>query len=382
MQHEYGLYSGRDGEAIIEVVATTDTPSIVVAHTVLGAPTPHQRAVLEAVARATDAMVVMTEAGRARLSAGFDVDMRKVSVIPHGAAISVERPSSVSVGRPNILTWGLLGPGKGIEWAIDAVALLGDLRPSPHYCIAGDTHPKVVAAHGEEYRDMLRARVARLGIESSVRFDGGYRGLDDLAKMIADSSIVVLPYDSPDQVTSGVLVDAVAAGRPVVATAFPHAQELLASGAGIVVPRCDPGALAAALRELLTEPDMLDAMSAEARRIAPGLAWPVVAAKYSDLSAGAPWSRCSGVSVTASTPSFDHLMAITNRFGTYEHAEGAVPRPEHGYCTDDVARVLVLRLPRTAPFARHHRARSPLSAFPRRRPGRHREITEPTPGQR
>ncbi len=87
----------------------------------------------------------------------------------------------------------------------------------------------------------------------------------------------MLPYDSPDQVTSGVLVDAVAAGRPVVATAFPHAVELLASGAGIVVPRRDPAALAAALRRVLTEPGLAEGMAAEARRLAPELAWPAVA---------------------------------------------------------------------------------------------------------
>jgi glycosyltransferase involved in cell wall biosynthesis len=116
-----------------------------------------------------------------------------------------------------------------------------------------------------------------------VHFDAGYRGLGALAELIGSSSVVVLPYDSPDQVTSGVLVDAVAAGRPVVATAFPHAVELLASGAGLVVPRRDPEALAAALRRVLTEPGLRDRMAAEARRLAPALAWPAVAVRYQAL---------------------------------------------------------------------------------------------------
>jgi glycosyltransferase involved in cell wall biosynthesis len=101
--------------------------------------------------------------------------------------------------------------------------------------------------------------------------------------MIARSSIVVLPYDSPDQVTSGVLVDAIAAGRPVIATAFPHAIELLAGGAGIVVPRRDPMALAAAMRTILTSPRLAESMSAEARRLAPSLAWSSVAGRYAAL---------------------------------------------------------------------------------------------------
>jgi glycosyltransferase involved in cell wall biosynthesis len=283
VQHEYGLYAGLDGQSVVQVLEALHRPSIVVAHTVLREPTPHQRAVLEAVAGAADSVVVMTEAGRQRLCAGFDVDPEKVSVIAHGAAVAPVRHQRHADRSRALLTWGLLGPGKGIEWAIDALGMLGDLRPQVQYRIAGDTHPKVVAADGEAYRDMLVRRAAAAGVTPQVHFDAGYRGLPALAEMISDASVVVLPYDSPDQVTSGVLVDAVAAGRPVVATAFPHASELLASGAGLVVPQRDPEALARALRRVLTEPGLADRMAAEARRIAPALAWPAVAAQYGAL---------------------------------------------------------------------------------------------------
>jgi glycosyltransferase involved in cell wall biosynthesis len=284
VQHEYGIYAGHDGSSVVAVLEGLEVPSIVVAHTVLRSPTAHQRSVLEAVVDAADAVIVMTEAGRDRLIEGFDVDPGKVDVIPHGAAVvPVRTGERTESGAGGLLTWGLLGPGKGIEWAIDALALLDDVRPEVRYLIAGDTHPKVAATDGEAYRDMLRRRAAGLGLASSVSFDAGYRGLPALAELIDGSSVVVLPYDSPDQVTSGVLVDAVAAGRPVVATAFPHAVELLATGAGLVVPQRDPVALAAALRRVLTEPGLADAMAAEARRIAPALAWPAVAARYAAL---------------------------------------------------------------------------------------------------
>jgi glycosyltransferase involved in cell wall biosynthesis len=281
VQHEYGLYAGPDGDSLVGLLRDLDRPVIVVAHTVLGAPTPHQQAVLEAVAEAADAVVVMTAAGRDRLSR-FDVDPAKVSVIAHGAAVAMAGPRDDSLDGP-LLTWGLLGPGKGIEWAIDAVAMLGDLRPRVRYRIAGDTHPKVAAVEGESYREMLAERAARAGLSTSVELDAGYRSLPSLSQLISKSSIVVLPYDSPDQVTSGVLVDAVAAGRPVVATAFPHAVELLASGAGLVVPQRDPEALSNALRRVLTEPGLALRMAAEARRLAPSLAWAAVAAQYTGL---------------------------------------------------------------------------------------------------
>jgi glycosyltransferase involved in cell wall biosynthesis len=283
VQHEYGIYPGRDGESIVAALAAIERPTIVVAHTILEHPTSHQRSVLEDVVRFCDALVVMTEAGRTRLCSGFDVDPSKISVIPHGAAVvavSEPRPHRL---HPLLLTWGLLGPGKGIEWAIDALALLKNLNPHAVYRIAGDTHPKVAALEGESYREMLARRALGRGVSDNVQFDAGYRDLPALAELISEASIVVLPYDSPDQVTSGVLVDAIAAGRPVVATAFPHAIELLSSGAGIVVPRRDPVALANALRTILSNPRLAESMAAEARRLAPSLAWSSVAARYATL---------------------------------------------------------------------------------------------------
>jgi glycosyltransferase involved in cell wall biosynthesis len=281
VQHEYGIYDGPDGESIVEVLEGIDRPTIVVAHTVLEHPTPHQRSVLEAVVRAADAVVVMTEAGRVRLCSSFDVDTRKISVIPHGAAVSSAVRLKDSKERPRLLTWGLLGPGKGIEWAIDALAMLDDLRPRPIYVVAGNTHPKVHEYEGDVYRDMLKQRAKDRHVD--VVFDPEYRSLASLAQLISESTMVILPYDSPDQVTSGVLVDAIAAGRPVIATAFPHAVELLSSGAGIVVPRRDPEALADAIRKVLTTPGLLGAMASEARRLAPELAWPYIASRYAAL---------------------------------------------------------------------------------------------------
>jgi glycosyltransferase involved in cell wall biosynthesis len=289
VQHEYGIYEGRDGSSIVELMEAIDVPIVVVAHTVLTEPTANQRAVLEAVCRAADAVVVMTETARSRLFAGFDVDAAKVSLISHGAATpsAGHTPQRRTTGdAPRILTWGLLGPGKGIEWAIDALAELSDLDPQPEYVIAGATHPKVREQHGEEYRDMLVERAARSGAAAHVTFDDTYRDLASLTELIHSADLVVLPYDSRDQVTSGVLVDAVAAGRPVVSTAFPHAVELLASGAGIVVPQRDPVALGQAIRSVLTEPARAASMAAEARRLAPGLSWSAVAQRYAALADG------------------------------------------------------------------------------------------------
>jgi len=294
IQHEYGIYGGVDGDEVVDIIEGLCVPSIVIAHTILKDPTPHQRSVLETVTALADQVVVMSGAAAQRLCRDFDVDRRKVTTVPHGATI----PTNATVmrgGRPTLLTWGLLGPGKGIERVIEAMGSLNDLPGRPRYLVAGRTHPKVLAADGEAYRDARTEQARRSGVADSVCFDAGYRSVSTLTALVQSAAVVVLPYDSTDQVTSGVLVDAIASGRPVVATAFPHAVELLNSGAGIVVGHDDPDALASALRRILTQPRLAGAMAAEARRLAPEMAWPVVAGAYLKLAHGIRAERLAPV---------------------------------------------------------------------------------------
>jgi glycosyltransferase involved in cell wall biosynthesis len=138
---------------------------------------------------------------------------------------------------------------------------------------------------GEAYRRILRQRAVDVGVSDMLRFDGSYVDDVTLDKLIRRADIVLLPYDSREQVTSGVLVEAVAAGKPVVATAFPHAVELLGSGAGLIVEQQDGAALGEALYRVLTEPGQAQRMRAEAARIAPSLRWPAVADQYRALAA-------------------------------------------------------------------------------------------------
>jgi glycosyltransferase involved in cell wall biosynthesis len=284
VQHEYGIYGGVDGDEVVDIIGGLRIPSIVVAHTVLKDPTPHQRSVLEAIAAMAAQVVVMSEAASQRLCLGFDVDPRKVTTIGHGATVPRQIAAPARSDGPTLLTWGLLGPGKGIERVIEAMGSLHDLRGRPRYLIAGRTHPKVLAADGEAYRHARIEQARRSGVADSVCFDADYRDVLSLTALVQSAAVVVLPYDSTDQVTSGVLVDAIASGRPVVATAFPHAVELLGSGAGIVVDHDDPDALASALRRVVTEPRLAGSMAAEARRLAPTMAWPVVAKMYVRLA--------------------------------------------------------------------------------------------------
>jgi glycosyltransferase involved in cell wall biosynthesis len=285
VQHEFGIYGGPDGDEVLELLDRLTVPVVVVLHTVLTTPTSHQREVLERVTDRADALVTMTKTAKTRLLETYDVGSTKVVVIPHGAVgSSAVDVSALPARPPTILTWGLLGPGKGIESVIDVLPALGDRGLRPLYRVVGQTHPKVLERDGEAYRAGLIARAEAAGVGAQVLFDARYLDVASLNRVVAMADVVALPYESREQVTSGVLIEAVAARKPVVATAFPHAVELLASGAGLVVPHGDAAALALALRRILTEPGLAESMLSQSKRTAPQLLWSSVAAHYRRLA--------------------------------------------------------------------------------------------------
>lgn len=283
IQHEYGIFGGPDGEDVLDVVDLLQVPLVTVLHTVLVAPTVNQRRIIDELCRSSAALVTMTQTARRRLVRGWGVDPSRVSVIAHGAEdnrgdLLDIRPALGP--RPTVLTWGLLSQGKGIEWALRAFAQLRDLSPVPQYQIVGQTHPRVLQREGERYRDHLEDLVRELDLSSVVRFDDRYLSGPQLRQIVREADVVLLPYDSREQVTSGVLTEAVAAGKPVISTTFPHAVELLSSGAGLLVPQADPDAIADALRRALSEPRLADRMAATSRDLAATLLWPAVAQTY------------------------------------------------------------------------------------------------------
>ncbi len=280
VQHEYGIYAGPDGDEIVPLLQRLSVPVIVVLHTVLAAPTASQRAVLEAVCAASASVVVMSANAAALLTSGYRVDAAKVSVIPHGVSAQRSAARAHDSGVKRVVTWGLMSEGKGLEWGIHAVALLRDLQIPVEYVISGRTHPKVLEKEGERYRRRLEQLVGELGLQDAVRIDGHYLAPRELARLRASADVVLLPYMSHQQATSGVLAEAVAAGIPVVATPFPHAVEMLSGGAGILVDHSDPQSIADALRRILTSDDTARAMHESGLRDAHLASWPAVADRY------------------------------------------------------------------------------------------------------
>ncbi len=285
VQHEYGIYGGPDGQDVVPLLEAVHVPTIVVLHTVLASPTARQRSILDEVIAAATAVVTMTQTARSRLLASYGTSPEKVFVIPHGAADNrVAAASTRTRAQPMVLTWGLLGPGKGIEYAIDSMAILRDRGLHADYQVTGQTHPRVLDREGEAYRRSLEARAGDRDVADRVHFQDSFLPTPALGHLIGAAAVVLLPYDSLEQVTSGVLIEAVTAGKPVISTCFPHAKELLGGGAGLLVARQDPESIADALQRVLTEPGLSARMSSHSAELAPQLLWPAVARSYRELA--------------------------------------------------------------------------------------------------
>lgn len=293
IQHEFGIYGGEDGAEVLTLVSKLVVPTIVVLHTVLSAPSAHQRSIIVALCDRAAAVVVMSKVARNRLIANGSIDASKIFLIHHGARRILTHSFHSPLERPIVLTWGLISPGKGIEWVIRAMGQLGDITPAPIYIVAGRTHPKVMEHEGESYRNSLQLLIADLALENSVKLWPEYLSSDALDNLIASSSMVVLPYDNSEQVTSGVLVEAVSAGRPIIATRFPHAVELLEGDVGSLVAFRNPSAISEAIRRILVDPGVAEEMSRRTSVIAKVIQWPTVARQYMQLATSLTYSRVS-----------------------------------------------------------------------------------------
>ena len=293
LQHEYGIFGGTDGEYVLSLAEEVTQPLVVTLHTVLSEPTAHQAKVLRDLCTQAERVVVMTETARRLLIESGGCAASKVRIVPHGAPVvlseraaeSLEASSSHDPGSARggfadgserfvLSTFGLLSSGKGIETVIEALPSIVEHCPEVLYVIAGRTHPGVVHREGERYRASLEQAVRDLGLEDHVEFDDRFLALGEIADLLAATDVFVTPYKGREQVASGVLTYALAAGCAVVSTPYWYAEDMLASGAGELVPFADPAALADAVRRFIDEPERLAEARAAARTVGATLAWP------------------------------------------------------------------------------------------------------------
>jgi glycosyltransferase involved in cell wall biosynthesis len=289
IQHEYGIWGGTDGAHAVEFARALRVPAVATLHTVLQHPTVGQRTILKQLIDSVAATVVMSRSAATLLTSAYGVDARHVEVIPHGVPdLPLVDPATVKPGlgvggRDVILSFGLLGQGKGYELALDALPAVVAAHPSALYVVVGATHPDLLRIEGEAYRQTLLAKVRSLGLEQHVRFVDRFVGRVELTHWLEAADVFVTPYPNLDQIVSGTLSYAMGAGRAIVSTPYAYATELLADGRGLLVTPGSPTDLANALNNVLGDHELRAALGRRAYEHSRRMVWSAVGADYRRL---------------------------------------------------------------------------------------------------
>lgn len=358
VQHEYGIFGGKAGGRVLDLLEELRMPIVTTLHTILPTPTQQQKSVLDELVRISERLVVMSQRGAQLLSEVHGVPHAKIDLIPHGIPCMPSGQRSKDrlgvAGKRVILTFGLLSPDKGIEYVIDALPALLDRHPDVVYVVLGATHPHVKERHGETYRLMLEQRARSKGVDSSIIFHNRFVTEGELADFLSAADIYVTPYLKAEQIASGTLARAIGFGKAVVSTPYLYALELLAEGRGVLVPWRDHEAIAHEIHGLLDDDAKRMALCERAAAYGRDMIWPAVARRYVQSFERAHVEHArrrrsvfqmkSLAARSAELPeaNLDHLSLMTDGTGLLQHAVFDVPNYDDGYCLDDNARALIV----------------------------------------
>ncbi|HVY21243.1 MAG TPA: glycosyltransferase family 4 protein [Bauldia sp.] len=361
LQHEFGIYGGSSGSYVLRPLEHLRMPVVTTLHTVLKEPNAEQRDIIAAIGEFSDRVVVMSEMAEQVLTSVYGIPKDRVAVIPHGVPdmpfldTSYNKDQFDLVGKKVILTFGLLSEGKGLEYVIDAMPEIVRAHPDAIFAVLGATHPEVKRREGEAYRHMLQRKARDLGVADNVVFYNQFIDTPTLLAFLSAADVVVTPYLGREQIVSGVLSYALGAGKAIVSTPYWYAEEMLADGHGVLVPFRDAQATGEAIISLLSNETERNAMRKRAYLKARPMIWSEVAQGYlrvfrdvrRERGVRPRVYRTRAVELAALElpyPKLDHLRVLTDDTGILQHARFDIPDRDHGYCTDDNARALIVTL--------------------------------------
>ena len=362
VQHEFGIFGGPAGSHVLALLRELRMPIVTTLHTILREPNPEQRRVMRDLIRLSTRLVVMAERGREFLLNVYQAPANKIDLIPHGipdmpfADPNFFKDEFAVAGKQVLLTFGLLSPNKGIEYALRALPDIIREFPNVVYIVLGQTHPNLLREQGEAHRLSLARLAKDLGVQKHVVFFNRFVELEELMRFIGAADIYLTPYLTESQITSGTLAYAFGNGNAVVSTPYWHATELLGGERGRLVPFRDAKAIATAVVELLRDEPLRHSMRKNAFKLGRDMVWSRMAQLYAKsfeqarLDHSFVGRKSSPIKTLDEQPGqlpemkLDHLSRMSDSTGIFQHASFTVPNFAEGYCTDDNARALLLTL--------------------------------------
>ncbi|SHH13690.1 Glycosyltransferase involved in cell wall bisynthesis [Thermosyntropha lipolytica DSM 11003] len=286
VQHEYGIYGGESGNYILNFTENLNKPYIVVTHTVLPRPQKRQLNTLQKLCSRAEGVVCMTEHSAHLLTRLYKVNPDKIKVISHGVPpFKKENPEILKAkygltGYQIISTFGLIGPGKGLELGIRAMSEVVKEYPGTKYLILGQTHPMLKSREGEKYREMLIHLIKELNLENHVQFVNKFLSDEELGEYLYLTDIYLSPYPNKDQAVSGTLTFAIGCGRAIVSTSYTYALEVLKNERGLLASKADPHELACLIKMILGSRELKEKLQSRAYELGQKWSWPSIGQEY------------------------------------------------------------------------------------------------------
>ncbi|MFH1711601.1 MAG: glycosyltransferase [Nanoarchaeota archaeon] len=346
IQHEFGIFGGEYGSYLIPFLETIEKPVVTTFHSVLASPDPVRKRIVRFICEKSVAIIVMASRAIDILHDDYGVRREKIHLVFHGIPLAPFRNSALYKknlrlnNRTVISTFGLLSPGKGVEYMIKALPKLVKKYPNLLYLIIGQTHPKVRRKDGESYRNLLMEEVEKLGLKEHVKFCNKYLSLKEIMEYLLASDIYACTNLDPNQIVSGTLSYALGCGKAVISTPIEYAKEVLAEERGLLVKFKNPHSFQEAVDKILSDREFREKIENNAYNYSRKMIWPMVASKYLEVFNNVVKLR---EEVTDKYPpiKLNHLKKLTDEYGCMQFSKSSIPDKSSGYTLDDNARALI-----------------------------------------
>jgi glycosyltransferase involved in cell wall biosynthesis len=345
IEHEFGLFGGDYGSFLLILMRALKKPVIVTFHTVLPQPEAKRARIVKRIVKRAKLVTVMTNHSAQILQEEYAVPANKINCIPHGTH-AIEHIEKIALrekygfeGRTIISTFGLISSNKNIETALDALPIVVEEHPDLLYLIIGKTHPEVLKNEGESYRESLVTKVAKLGLQKNVFFINKYLELSELLDLLQMTDTYLFTSKDRNQAVSGTFAYALSCGCPVIATAIPHAKELLSYDTGILIDFENPKQLSSAILTLLNDDSLREQMSKNGLHKSKISEWKNTAISYGLLFQ--PYISIDKLEYNLPELSLKHIKRLTHNFGILQFSKMNIPDYSSGYTLDDNARALI-----------------------------------------